>query len=291
MIAHHNVSWQMTRFFTTPILKSRLAESGSLKIPEVYKIRPVQLYISWLGIPGIFLNLVSGGSILKTLASWRIHQLPDIVTLNSAMDVAEIDPALFATLQELERQKRRMRHGSPREGAFDRSLFVRSRANLHEQEPMFSPPKAPSRSRSLLDVRNPAQNPPEKCGDLSSGSNRSELDSGRTTRRSREGSDGEQRRLQQEFLNRRAAWYKSCKVKESTSSQSNKPTRRVSCTAPTCSTTAHGVGHLASQERATPCAHMSLMYGFSHTRALRVLNFAVAFLVCALLYYGDFGRW
>ena len=166
-----------------------------------------------------------------------------------------------------------------------------SRANLHEQEPMFSPPKAPSRSRSLLDVRNPAQNPPEKCGDLSSGSNRSELDSGRTTRRSREGSDGEQRRLQQEFLNRRAAWYKSCKVKESTSSQSNKPTRRVSCTAPTCSTTAHGVGHLASQERATPCAHMSLMYGFSHTRVLRVLNFAVAFLVCALLYYGDSGIW
>ena len=207
------------------------------------------------------------------------------------MDVAEIDPALFATLQELERLKRQMRYGSPRVGAFDRSLFVRSRANLYDQDPTSSPTKAPSRSRGLLDLRNPAQNPLKKCGDLSSGSERSELDSGRTTRRSLEGSEGEQARLQQEFLDRRAAWYKTCKLKESTSYQSNKPTLHVSYTARTCCATAREVGLVASQEGATHHIQMSLMYGLSHIRVLRVLNFAVFFLICAVLYYGAPVRW
>ena len=210
--------------------------------------------------------------------------------INSAMDVAEIDPALFATLQELERQKRQMRYGSPRVGAFDRSLFVRSRANLYDQDPTSSPTKAPSRSRSLLDLSNPAHNPPKKCGDLGSGSDGSELDSGRTTRRSQEGSEREQVRLQQEFLNRRAAWHKNCKLKEPTSSQSNKPTLGVSCTARTCCTTAREVGLLALQEGATHRGHMSL-YGLSNTRMLWVLKFAVFFLICAVLYFGAPVRW
>ena len=201
------------------------------------------------------------------------------------MDLADIDPALLSTLQELERQKRRMRNRS-RVGALNRSL-----SDLFEKDPTSSPPKALARSRSLLDLPNSAKTPPKKCGDLSSGSDRSQLDSGRTTCRSFESLDGEQRRLQQDFLDRRAAWYKSCSASRSTKSQ--QLTLRVSCPARAPSPTARvrAGSDLTSHDGAKRRVSMSLIYGVPYTHVLRMLDCALVFLVGAVLYCSASVRW
>jgi len=205
------------------------------------------------------------------------------------MDLADIDPALLSTLQGLERQKRRMR-SSCSVGALNRSL-----SDPFEQDPTSSPPKALARSRSLLDLRNPAKTPPKKGGDQSSGSDRSQLNSGRTTSRSYENSEErEQRRLQQDFLDRRAAWYKSCSARISPrSTKSKQLTLRVSCPAraPSPTARARAGSDLTPHDGAKRRVSMSLIYGVPYTHVLRMLDCALVFLVGAVLYCSASVRW